>query len=83
MSVVEKINQSLKKLPEKQQIKVLEFIENLETEAKPEIVFNGDDALQNFSLEMAMHGMEEDNSFYTQADLNEIFDEKTGASSSL
>ena len=84
MSTAEKIFQYLKKLPEIQKIKVLEFIENLDGKSDCEITARDNDSWQNLSLSMAMRGMEdEDQPDYTAADLREVFNEKSGANSSF
>ena len=69
MNVAEKIVESIRNLPESKQIEILDFVEYLEQKNKQ--VFNPSDS--DISLALAMDGMENEESPYTQSDLKEIY----------
>ncbi len=69
MNVAEKIVESIKNLPESKQIEILDFVEYLEQKNKQ--VFNPSDS--DISLALAMDGMENEESPYTQSDLKEVY----------
>ncbi len=77
MTVIEKIHQRVRILPEPMQAQVLDFVEFLL--AKSEVDLQDDiqdmDNLEwsNLSLTMAMRGMEDEEEPYTVEDLKETF----------
>ncbi len=69
MLTSEKISQHVKKLPDTLQSEVLDFVEYLLTK-----IAQDDLAWGNFSLDNAMHGLEEESMpTYTLADLKVVF----------
>lgn len=77
MRTAEKIFNHLKNLPEKQQEKVLEFIENFVVISKTDLASNESDYWNDLSITSAMRGMEDENEpEYKIEDLKEVFDEK-------
>ena len=74
MIVMEKIHQSMQKLPEPLQAEVLDFVEYLLSKAQREATPEDENAWAGMSLDLAMRGMEdEDTPEYTAADLKEEF----------
>jgi len=78
MIVADKIHQRVLGLPEPLQAEVLDFVEFLWSKAKPDVDDETEEfdevAWSNFSLTMAMRGMEdEDEPVYTVEDLKETF----------
>ena len=69
MSLTEKIIENVKALSESKQMELLDFVEYLRAKAEKE----EREEWTDFSLASAMHGLEEDNSPYTENDLKEIF----------
>jgi hypothetical protein len=74
MTVAEKIHQRVLVLPTPMQAEVLNFVEFLLTKVETEVTEMDDREWANFSLEMAMRGMEDEpGPEYTLADLKERF----------
>jgi hypothetical protein len=69
MSIAERINLNVKKLPESKQIEVLDFVEYLRSRAEKEEYKEWND----LSLTSAMQGMEDEQSYYSINDLKESF----------
>jgi hypothetical protein len=69
MSIAERININVKRLPESKQIEVLDFIEYLKSRAEKEEYKEWND----LSLSSAMRGMEDEQSPYSINDLKESF----------
>lgn len=74
MTVAEKIHQRVLVLPIPMQSEVLNFVEFLLTKVKTGVTEMDDQEWANFSLTMAMRGMEDEpGPEYTLADLKERF----------
>ena len=74
MVVAERIREHVQKLPESLQAEVLDFVEFLLLKVERESAEQDEIDWTNFSLTMAMNGMEdEDIPTYTTADLREAF----------
>jgi len=74
MMVVDKIYDSVQRLPEPLQMEVLDFIEYLLMKAQRDGAAGDEATWVNMSLDLAMRGMEdEDLPEYTMADLKEEF----------
>lgn len=74
MMVVERIFDSVQKLPEPFQMEVLDFIEYLLMKAQRDAAEGDEYTWASMSLDLAMRGMEdEDMPKYTMADLKEEF----------
>ena len=69
MSIIEKINIHVKRLPESKQIEVLDFVEYLQSRTEKEEFKEWND----LSLSSAMRGMEDEQSSYSINDLKESF----------
>ncbi|MGR3174955.1 MAG: DUF2281 domain-containing protein [Candidatus Scalindua sp.] len=69
MSIAERININVKRLPESKQIEVLDFVEYLKSRAEKEEYKEWND----LSLSSAMRGMEDEQSPYSINDLKESF----------
>ncbi|MGR3301140.1 MAG: DUF2281 domain-containing protein [Candidatus Scalindua sp.] len=69
MSLTERINLNVKKLPESKQMEVLDFVEYLRSRAEKEEYKEWND----LSLTSAMRGMEDEQSYYSINDLKESF----------
>ena len=74
MHVIEKIKKDVKKLPEKLQLEVLDYIQYLINKTDMSEQQSEKNEWTRFSLENAMRGMEDENSsIYSMDDLKEIF----------
>ena len=74
MTITEKIQQQVQKLPTALQTETLDFVEYLLAKTEQEIGRQEEDEWSNLSLTFAMRGMEhEDTPHYTTADLKVIF----------
>lgn len=74
MTVTDKIQAYLEKLPTSSQAEVLDFVEYLFAKTTREARENEEDLWGDLSITLALRGMEdEDSPQYTQADLEEIF----------
>ncbi len=74
MMVAERIYHNVQKLPEAFQAQVLDFVEYLLTKAERSTTADDEAAWLSLSLELAMRGMEDENTpEYTTADLKEKF----------
>ena len=71
MTITQAIIQHLESLPDSAQREVLDFVEFLEFQRKGAIQRKEETAWSDFSLESAMHGMEDEETPYTLADLKE------------
>jgi len=71
MSIAERINVTVKKLPELKQIEVLDFVKYLQSRTEKEEYKEWND----LSLSSAMRGMEDEQSPYSTNDLKEIFND--------
>lgn len=71
MTTAQAIAQHIEALPEAAQREVLDFVEFLEVKTRPGVVREADAAWSAFSLASAMHGMENEPSPYTVADVKE------------
>jgi hypothetical protein len=69
MSLAERINIKVKRLPESKLIEVLDFVEYLQSRAEKEEYKEWND----LSLSSAMRGMEDEQSHYSINDLKESF----------
>ena len=69
MSIAERININVKRLPESKQIEVLDFVDYLKSRAEKEEYKEWND----LSLSSAMRGMEDEQSPYSINDLKESF----------
>ena len=69
ISIIEKINIHVKRLPESKQIEVLDFVEYLQSRTEKEEFKEWND----LSLSSAMRGMEDEQSSYSINDLKESF----------
>ena len=69
MSIAERININVKRLPESKQIEVLDFVEYLKSRAEKEEYKEWND----LSLSSAMRGIEDEQSPYSINDLKESF----------
>jgi hypothetical protein len=69
MSIAERINITVKRLPELKQIEVLDFVEYLQSRTEKEEYKEWND----LSLSSAMRGMEDEHSPYSTNDLKESF----------
>ena len=73
MTVAEKIVEHVQKMPEPEQVEVLDFIEYLETKARQRRVRDEEERWSALSLASARRGMEEEPSDYDASDLKETF----------
>ncbi len=77
MAIAEQIHERARSLPKPIQIRVLNFVELLAQKAEVgkqnEVEKLTDREWSEMSLEMAMRGMEDEETDYTLADLKEIF----------
>jgi hypothetical protein len=73
MIAAEKIQQSIQKLPQPLQAKVLDFVEYLLSKVERESAQQDDANWFALSLANAMHGMEEETPTYSTADLKVVF----------
>jgi hypothetical protein len=73
MTTAQAIAEHIEALPESAQREVLDFVEFLESKAKPSAVRETETAWSVFSLASAMRGMEDEGSPYTDADVNVSF----------
>jgi len=73
MTTTEAILQHLESLPDSARQEVLDFVEFLKARPHPEKTSREDHMWDDFSLESAMRGMENEDSPYTLADLKETF----------
>ncbi len=74
MTITEKIQQQVQKLPTALQAEALDFVEYLLAKTEQETGRQEDDEWSDLSLTFAMRGMEhEDTPAYTTADLKVIF----------
>lgn len=73
MTTAQAIAEHVGALPETARREVLDFVEFLESRAKPRVVRESDAAWSTFSLSSAMRGMEDEPSPYTTADMKESF----------
>ncbi len=73
MTVAEKILEHLHRMPEPEQVEVLDFIEYLETKARQRRAREEEEAWSALSLACAMRGMEEDPGDYSSEDLREAY----------
>lgn len=71
MNTIKKIEQQIQKLPEPSQKKVLEFIDTLLAKPSSRNTRQDDSDWYDFSLTMAMRGMEEETASYSELDLKE------------
>ncbi len=69
MSIAERININVKRLPESKQIEVLDFVEYLQSRTEKEEY----KAWGDLSLSSAMRGLEDEQSPYSTNDLKESF----------
>jgi len=69
MNLSEKISTTVASLPESKQVEVLDFIEYLKLKTEKE----ESDNWNNFSINSAMRGMENEDSNYSVADLKESY----------
>ena len=69
MSLVEKIVEKVKSLPEDKQIEILDFVDFLSRKVEEE-----ERLWSKFSLESAMRELESEESLYTLGDIKERFD---------
>ena len=75
MVVAEKINQSVRRLPERLQTEVLDFVEFLLSKVNSDSAFQDDLNWSDVSLSFAMRGMEEEEGpEYVISDLKESFE---------
>ena len=70
MSVVEKVVQDLRGLPESAQAEVLDFVEFLKSKSQNEERADW----SAFSLQQAMRDMENETDLYSDGDLKEVFE---------
>jgi len=68
MSLVEKIVEKVKSLPQDKQIEILDFVDFLSRKVEEEERF-----WSKFSLESAMRGLESEESLYTLEDIKERY----------
>jgi hypothetical protein len=73
MTVQQKIVEHVKKMPEFEQIEVLDFIEYLEKRSRERQGRQEDKKWSGFSLSSAMKGIEEEPEDYKLEDLKETF----------
>lgn len=77
MTIAEKIHRRVVTLPEPRQAQVLDFVEFLllksETDLHDRIQELDDQEWSQFSLKMAMRGMEDEEDLYSIEDLKETF----------
>jgi len=73
MTVVEKITQHLKNMPEPVQAEVLNFVEYLDSKIAMSRCIQDETAWSTFSLSQAMRGMENEQTPYSLKDLREVF----------
>ena len=73
MTIAEKIVSHIHKMPEPEQVEVLDFIEYLETKARQRRARDEEESWSVLSLASAMRGMEEEPSEYDTNDLKEKF----------
>lgn len=69
MGLTDKIGEKIKSLPEEKQVEILDFINFLEKKITEE----ENKGWNEFSIETAMRGLENEESLYTFNDLKEIF----------
>jgi len=74
MTVAQKILQHVKKLPERLQAQVLDFVEFLESKSAGQELSSDEEVWLQFSLSQAMRGMESEDSPYSEDDLKEVFE---------
>jgi hypothetical protein len=73
MNHTEKIMDHVQRMPEAEQVEVLDFIEYLETKARERRAREEEEGWSALSLASAMRGMEDEPSDYDTADLKEKF----------
>ena len=73
MAITEKINESVRKLPESSKVEVLDFVEFLLQKSKGATSGRENREWSDLSLSLAMRGMEEEEPRYTLNDIKEHF----------
>lgn len=74
MPATDRIHENVQKLPESLQAEVLDFVEFLLMKMERDSASPSEDDWTGFSLQMAMRGMEdEDSPVYTHEDVKEAF----------